>query len=513
MAMGALALVAASVTLLAPTARATHSPTFVAGNPTCGSLGYDAEFKIEGVPSNGPYTIPVSATNPSGGTLTISNATNFSFDFSSTVPVSAVVVKASNGGNLYTFSPPTTSHTGLQSPNTQSGNQATISHVSFCFGAATAAAELTIEKTAVPSFTRAFDWSIDTSVDQTSIVTAADEATFNYTVVATKGAAQDSGWTVSGVITISNPNTVAVTITSLTDAIEDDPDFADCVLTAPATIGAGATINVDYTCTFESDPTETADSNTARISWTDPNTGQPKDAFFDQSFTWGDPSEVIDDEVDVTDTFNGGAPETLGTVSETTTFGPYPRTVPVPARGCASFSNTATVVETAGSDADNSDTVTVSVCRPTNDGGFTIGFWQNKNGQALLGGNKAGYCAAIAQYTNVLGTVSNCTSGNNLLSYVTGVIKTANSSGDATAMFKAQFLATVLNGVRGGSAFLSQNVSVDGSLLGTDDCISISTLLSAANAAYPFGGNKATVTAVKDYFDLINNNQMSLCVP
>ena len=49
------------------------------------------------------------------------------FSFTSNIAVSAVFVKAGNGGILYTFDPPTTVGTDLASPKDS------ISHVSFCW--------------------------------------------------------------------------------------------------------------------------------------------------------------------------------------------------------------------------------------------------------------------------------------------------------------------------------------------------------------------------------------------
>ena len=64
---------------------------------------------------------------------------------------------------------------------------------------------LALSKTADPSFTRSYTWTITKSVDQTSVTTAANSATFNYTVVATKSAPTDSGWKVTGAITRGQP--------------------------------------------------------------------------------------------------------------------------------------------------------------------------------------------------------------------------------------------------------------------------------------------------------------------
>ena len=118
-------------------ASAAHvDPVFHAKNQSCGQLGYLHEFKINGVPANSPppYAINVDGTP---GTITIANSDGFTFDFASTITVSAVFVKAADGGNLYAYDPPTAGDTGLVSPLTKPDDpnspQARVSHVSFCF--------------------------------------------------------------------------------------------------------------------------------------------------------------------------------------------------------------------------------------------------------------------------------------------------------------------------------------------------------------------------------------------
>lgn len=119
------------------TTRATHvSPTPIAdlngdNNPTCSDFNSSwTEFKINAAPTNGQFT---------DGTLviTISNAGvkvngRYEFDWSSNIGVDAVFVKQANDQhNLYVYSPPATSDTGL---GPQFGpNQGGISHVSFCY--------------------------------------------------------------------------------------------------------------------------------------------------------------------------------------------------------------------------------------------------------------------------------------------------------------------------------------------------------------------------------------------
>ncbi len=67
--------------------------------------------------------------------------------------------------------------------------------------------DLTVTKTATPTFTRTFRWTIDKSVDQTKIdIAQGGTATFNYTVAVSHDSGTDSGWATSGSIIVSNPN-------------------------------------------------------------------------------------------------------------------------------------------------------------------------------------------------------------------------------------------------------------------------------------------------------------------
>jgi hypothetical protein len=58
------------------------------------------------------------------------------FDFSSSEPVSAVIVKVGNGGTIYSYNPPVTSDTGLESRDSSGGPKDSISHLVFCKGEA-----------------------------------------------------------------------------------------------------------------------------------------------------------------------------------------------------------------------------------------------------------------------------------------------------------------------------------------------------------------------------------------
>ena len=373
--------------------------------------------------------------------------------------------------------------------------------------------DLVATKDADPSFTRTFTWDIEKSVDKTLVSASGGSATFNYTVVATKSSPVDSGYTVSGEISVFNPNVGTVTGVTVTDAI----GATVCTVSGgSSSIAGGDSASFDYTCALAAADATTG-TNTASVTWDQASIDSPGNsttASANFNFANATPT-VVGNSADVTDNFNLGGPVALvpSPITASHTYN-YSRTIAIPNSGCLSYTNTAVVTFQGGSD---SDSETVTVCR-FNSNGFTIGFWQNKNGQKLISDNKVAICTALAAYTNVLGTISNCTTGNNLTTYVTNVIKAAEASGDGAPMFKAQFLATALNVWRTPSLGTTsiQLTAGEASLLGGSACRTVSAILAAANTAYPTLSNpaltsKADFMSIKSLFDRINNNIQLTC--
>ena len=123
------ALIAVFAIYAAVPAFATHvTPTRLDGNPNCEAVDGTREILRleESGLANGTYSA-------GGGTITVSNLTEKSFDWSSSgVLITAVFVKAGNGGWLYNYLPSgETSDTGLGSVDHA------ISHITFCTGGQT----------------------------------------------------------------------------------------------------------------------------------------------------------------------------------------------------------------------------------------------------------------------------------------------------------------------------------------------------------------------------------------
>lgn len=193
--------------------------------------------------------------------------------------------------------------------------------------------KLVVTKTAVTSYVRTYDWSVAKQAAPSSITTLDDLATFSYTVTATKSDPTDSAFAVSGTITVKNPNARAISGVTVTDAITGGPS-------CPVQGGVGVTIpayasrSFAYTCSVASGASGT---NVATAAW---SKGK---ATGSAPFAFGSPTTVVNDTVDVTDTFNGGVPVLLagGDDLNASAVLTYTRTVAVPTTGCSIVPNVA----------------------------------------------------------------------------------------------------------------------------------------------------------------------------
>jgi uncharacterized repeat protein (TIGR01451 family) len=227
---------------------------------------------------------------------------------------------------------------------------------------------LAISKTAEPKFNRSYTWTIQKIVTSTPKVSVdgGSTATFTYAVTATKSAAVDSGWTVSGSVSIANPG--PATTATVADAIPG----ATCTVNGTANsasvqLAAAGTTTVAYVCTYAAKPVyNVAQTNTATVTWQQPN-GTPITQTTSAQFTFNDATagnpSVTGDSASVTDSFNGGTPTSLGTVTQTTTFNTSQTvTVPTTQTDCVDLPNVATVTST-GTPA--TATATVTTCKNT----------------------------------------------------------------------------------------------------------------------------------------------------
>jgi hypothetical protein len=417
--------------------------------------------------------------------------------------------------------------------------QLVISH--GCPGTAPQASAPTISKDATGAYTTKWTWGIAKSVDKTKVEQVGGTATFTYTVNVTHDDGTTSDVQVSGNIDVTNPNTAAVTMSALTDQLSDGTTCT--VTTGGSTTLAPGDNNFPYTCSLSTLPSGPL-FNTATVAWGDQtlsdgsvlSAGSAPFTFGNISFT----QTKVDDSVTVTDTIGG----TLGTVSQSdpspTAF-TYSNTVNVPQFGCQKVDNTATFT-TNTNGTTGTDSKEVTVCGPVQTGALTMGFWQNKNGQAIItgGASTSGVCNSgtwLQQYAPFQG-LSATASCSAVATYVTNVIKGANASGASmNSILKAQMLSTALDVYFSDTSLGGNKIGAPGAIGGvsidlTKVCANPTTCTSYENTSSAFGGNspqtvsqllayaasqsnaggsawygqvKATQGLAKDTFDAINN--------
>lgn len=316
--------------------------------------------------------------------MTASGSHDYSFGEPTSIVQGTVDVKDSLAGDLgqasYTDPNPiefTYSETfaGVAGTCTPYINTASVSSgpsdsqtVTVCVGS-----DLTLEKTATPSYDLTYDWDIKKAVVGATkmIVDQGYPATFNYTVTVGHDNGTASNWQVSGVIKASNPNDWEV----ITAAIQDQIPGATCVLSqGSVTVPAEGSFDVAYTCTFTSNPT--AGTNTATAIWDAEASHTPNgSATATKDFAFGDPTHLIDECVVVSDDRVGQ----LGTLCVATSLNPsvysYSLTFTGPKAGsCVDYSNTATVT-TQDQHIRDSSSATVTVCSYA--AALTPGYWKN----------------------------------------------------------------------------------------------------------------------------------------
>lgn len=384
------------------------------------------------------------------------------------------------------------------------------------------AEDLGVIKTAIPSFNRRYIWQITKVASPTSLL---DGGTVSYTVQVNQTGVSDSGWTVTGTVTVTNPNTFEpITITSASDVIANEPNAPPCVFTnnpVGVTLAAsGGQFATAYTCTYTGAPSVSGqNTNTATVGWNQVAASTPDpSASGSATFQFGAPTSTTDKTVTVTDSQSG----TLGTLTATDSL-PYTsetiyysKVFGAPANGCQVIPNTATISTTPP----QSSSASVTNCGL---GALTMGYWQNKNGQAVIKAAPAppalaAYLYGFAPFKDLPGGAS--ASDTAVANYFTTVFGAANASGSGAAMLKAQMLATALNvflwqQIGAHSAIGSQvaNTTAWAAAFGGATHMTISQMLSYAasqwNSGTPYGGNKTLTSTAISAFTAINQSQVT----
>ena len=239
-------------------------PEFVAGNPSCSSLGLgDFELKVEpvadGTYSDGTLTVNVDVRDTTAGPV---------FDWTSDLGVDAVIVKGGPNADSYVYDPPQedTGDTDLHAPVNPSNDKFFgLSHISFCY-------ELNLEvtKDANTSFKRTNDWKIDKSVSPEEWnLFKGDSAKSDYTVSLDK-TVTESDYKVTGTISVYNPAPFAANVTDVSDVVSGvGAADVDCGGPVPITVASKDTLECSYSADLpdkaDRTNTATATTNTAKL--------------------------------------------------------------------------------------------------------------------------------------------------------------------------------------------------------------------------------------------------------
>ena len=241
---------------------------------------------------------PVTTVSGDGLTVNISNSTTSNgqlfFDWSSNLPVDLAIVKQGSGGAYWLFNPAQTSGTlaSWKDGNPSDG----LSHVLFCYHP-----KLVVTKTAVTSKTTTYDWTVVKSATPTSHQMTVDDPaqSSTYKLDVTKSAGTDSGWKVTGVITVKNSSTTDLVAVTVTDILPGATDLVlDPLCTGAFALAAGATKTCSYSAKLPNGDTRTntanADSGSDKVG---DGTGTAPVDFANATVT------KINDAVNLTDTY------------------------------------------------------------------------------------------------------------------------------------------------------------------------------------------------------------------
>ena len=303
-----------------------HSPHVGATNPGFGSIGscptppegqegwYGWHFVM---PANNHF-LALSVTFQNAGTFT---ANPFPGD-------PAVFVSYPNLNHAYIWTPGPDVLLAGYALSSGSNSNFVLSHI--CEG--DAGESLDVNKTVDTYYIRTHDWSIDKWVDTEEghelddvakiwlYTDGSGDENAEWTVEVTYEGYEDSGWNVSGEITIENIGTDSKTITSIVDVLGGTTIDIDCGIDfeLPYTLPVGETL----TCTYSEDGyVEGYNVVTVTVE------GEEDPYTATEPIVWGDPDEEINAIVDVVDISDLFGTVDLGTLDaanfeegESTTF-------------------------------------------------------------------------------------------------------------------------------------------------------------------------------------------------
>ena len=200
---------------------------------------------------------------------------------------------------------------------------------------------LKIGKTAAPAYSIRHAWTVDKWASAKAGWDAKDQSlAVPYSVRVKHQASAPTGITVTGQISIHNPNATAVAVSSVEDST---PGATSCTTAAAPTVPAGGTVYVPYTCHFSVLPSGVV-TNTATVRWNDGQADTSASAQAPVDFAAATVAHEGPRAVRVTDTLDGDATRTLaGELTGTRTF-TYTRYLKAAPGECRTWHNTARII-------------------------------------------------------------------------------------------------------------------------------------------------------------------------
>nr|WP_255433562.1 choice-of-anchor K domain-containing protein [Tessaracoccus sp. MC1865] len=237
--------------------------------------------------ANGTNTATISWTSPYGQTGNASASANYSFDNATAVPGANASIKVADtfaefaakypnstvqgtaGVKTFTYDVTHTSPAGQCREYTNTASIVETGQNDSASAKVCNQADLETSKNVISSMDRTYAWSIDKSVDQSEVyVDANGQASADYTVTVTEGAATDSNWSMTGQITVVNPNNYKDAIVNVTDATSIGGSCS-VVGGVNALVPRAGQIVLDYSCTWNQKPSSYDGVNTATVHWAD----------------------------------------------------------------------------------------------------------------------------------------------------------------------------------------------------------------------------------------------------
>lgn len=229
---------------------------------------------------------------------------------------------------------------------------------------------LSVAVTAAGSVAHTYAWSIEKAADAAIRSTdSTNTATFRYTVTARAGAMAESGWTLSGTVALTNPNTGeggAITADASVATTLGGGSTCTVVGGDDVVVPAAGEVSLPYTCAFASAPASSGTVD-ATVSWDPAGEASSASAVSSAPASFAVASEtnktvaVVDDKTVagqrvVLDPSVTWSPGLVKTYSYDLAFtGSAPGT-------CRTYGNTATLDQPSG--ADPTAAATVQACAP-----------------------------------------------------------------------------------------------------------------------------------------------------